>query len=149
MSAETQLAIMDAVPSVVATKEASANLAQIATIAAQAPSHVRVLAGDDDHALATIAVGGSGVIAVISNYAPVTFGELIRAALAGNHARAREIHAQLLPWYRANFLESNPIPVKYIMHKRHGIGLTYRLPMVPPVEATRSAIDAMLSSAPL
>lgn len=144
MLAETQLAIFDAIPLVVATKEASANLGQIATIAAQAPSHVQVLAGDDDLALPTIAVGGSGVIAVISNYAPRTFGALVKAALDCDLAAAQRIHATLLPWYRLNFLESNPIPVKYIMHKLTGIELTYRLPLSAPSPATCRAIDEQL-----
>ncbi len=148
MTAEMQLAIMDAVSTVVATKEASANLSQIAQVAAQAPPHVHVLAGDDDLAIPIIAVGGSGVIAVISNYAPLTYGQLVRAALAGDYARARELHTQLLPWYRANFLESNPIPVKYIMHKRHGIGLNYRLPLVPPTDSTRATIDLHFDALP-
>ncbi len=148
MSAEAQLAIFDAVPTVIGSKEASANLSQIATLAAQAPSHVRILAGDDDLALPTIGVGGYGVIAVISNYAPSTYGELIRAACAGNLVRAQELHASLLPWYKANFLESNPIPVKYIMHKAYGTTLRYRLPLTPPSSATRLTIDALWSSRP-
>lgn len=148
MSAETQLAIMDAVPTVVATKEASANLSQIAVICAQAPSHVKVLAGDDDLALPIISVGGSGVIAVISNYAPITYGQLIRAALAADLDQAQHIHKELLPWYRANFVESNPIPVKYIMHKLQGIQLSYRLPLVGPTESTRTLIDGLWAARP-
>ncbi len=148
MSVETQLAIMDAIPLVVATKEASANLAQIAQIAAQAPPHVSVLAGDDDLALPTITVGGKGVIAVISNYAPVTYGTLIHAALANETDRAKALHRELLPWYRANFLESNPIPVKYIMHCLQNIALTYRLPLTPPTASTCTVIDSMLDNVP-
>lgn len=148
MTAEMQLAIIDAVPTIVATKEASANLSQIAQITAHAPAHVSVLAGDDDLALPTIAVGGKGVIAVISNYAPVTYGELIREALTGNMVRAQEIHNTLQPWYKANFLESNPIPVKYIIHKLHGGSPVYRLPLTPPSPATKDAIDGIWNSLP-
>lgn len=149
MTAEMQLAIIEAVPTIVATKEASANLTQIAQIATHAPSHISVLAGDDDLALPIVAVGGVGVIAVISNYAPVTYGELIREALTGNVVRAQEIHSRLQPWYKANFLESNPIPVKYIMHKIHGGTLSYRLPLTPPSESTRSTIDAKWDLRPM
>ena len=149
MTAEMQLAIIEAVPTIIATKEASANLSQIAQIATHAPSHISVLAGDDDLALPIIAVGGVGVIAVISNYAPITYGELIHDALAGNIQQAQEIHSRLQPWYKANFLESNPIPVKYIMHKIHGGSLTYRLPLTPPTDATRSTIDAKWDLRPL
>ena len=148
MSVETQLAIAEACSTVVATKEASANLEQISEIIRNAPSSFSVLAGDDNLALPIIALGGKGVIAVISNYATKTYGSLIRAALAGDVATARQLQHQLSPWFAANFLESNPIPVKYIMHRIAGVGLNYRLPMTPPTDATRAAIDELLPSVP-
>ncbi|MCU0329537.1 MAG: 4-hydroxy-tetrahydrodipicolinate synthase [Candidatus Kapabacteria bacterium] len=144
MTAETQLAIASACPNVVATKEASANLEQISDIAGQAPEHFSVLAGDDSLALPSIACGARGVIAVISNYAPVRYRRLIHAALQGDLATARSEQAHLMPWFKANFLESNPGPVKYIMHRLHGSELTMRLPMVPVGGSTRAALDAML-----
>lgn len=148
LGVDVQLAVMDAVPLVIGSKEASANLSQISRLAAQVPEHVSVLAGDDDLTLPIIGVGGSGVIAVISNYAPVTFGRLVNNALAGNFSSAQRIQKQLIPWYTANFLESNPIPVKYIMHRKYGVSLTYRLPLVPPSAATTGRIDALWDSLP-
>jgi len=144
MSAETQLAIVETCPTVVATKEASADLGQISEIVRHAPEGFTVLAGDDNLALPIISVGGRGVIAVISNYAPRMYGALIRSALAGNYDEAREMQARLSPWFSANFLESNPIPVKYIMHKKAGIALSYRLPMTQPTASTASALSALL-----
>ena len=146
MSAATQLEIAHACPNVVATKEASANLEQISEIASGAPSHFTVFAGDDSLTLPTISVGGTGVIAVISNYVPKLFGSLVRSALAGDLASAQRVQKKLMPFYKANFLESNPVPVKYIMHKKHGVNLTYRLPLTPPTAATRKALDEIIAT---
>jgi 4-hydroxy-tetrahydrodipicolinate synthase len=85
-----------------------------------------------------------GVIAVISNYLPRTFSALISASRSGDLATARALQMRLMPWYRANFLESNPIPVKYIMHRLHGMALSYRLPMTVPQDKTMFALDALL-----
>jgi len=145
MSAETQLKIADAIPSVVATKEASANLEQQHEILRGARDGFDVLAGDDVLALPTIALGGRGVIAVISNYAPRRFGRLIRQALAGDFVSARSIQRELGPFFSANFLESNPGPVKYIMHRLYGTELVYRLPLVAPAAATQSQLDDVLA----
>ena len=144
MTADVQLAIFDAVPNVVATKEASANLEQISEIASYAPAHVNVLAGDDSLTLPTISVGGKGAIAVVSNYAPITFATLVRSALAGDFATARSKQTELMPWYKVNFLESNPIPVKYIMYRKMHVNLTYRLPLVPPSNETVKTLDSMI-----
>lgn len=148
MTAETQLAIAEAIPTVIATKEASANLEQMSEIIVNAPSHFSLLAGDDSLTLPIIALGGVGVIAVISNYAPKTFGALVQASLAGDYATARTHQATLMPWYKANFIESNPLPVKYIMHKLHGIELTFRLPLVGPTAATCSRLDTLMTHLP-
>jgi 4-hydroxy-tetrahydrodipicolinate synthase len=144
MTPDTQLTIAHACPNVVATKEASANLEQMCEIMRGAPSHFSVLAGDDSLALPIIACGGVGVIAVISNYLPRTFSALIRASREGDLATARALQMRLVPWYRANFLESNPIPVKYIMHRLHGMALSLRLPLTVPQDKTMFALDALL-----
>jgi 4-hydroxy-tetrahydrodipicolinate synthase len=146
VSAATQVAIATACPNAVATKEASANLSQMSEIIRDAPSHFTLLAGDDDLALPAIACGATGVIAVMSNYLPRVYGALIRAALSGDLATARAIQNHLRPFYTANFLESNPIPVKYLLHKLGHIDLSYRLPLVPPTDATRAALDAIAST---
>ena len=144
--AETQLAIAEACPNVVATKEASANLEQMCEIIRYAPSHFSLLAGDDSLALPAIACGATGVIAVISNYLPRVFGQLVRAALDGNVRRAQEIQMHLMPYYKANFIESNPLPVKYILHKLGQIDLTFRLPLTAPVASTQSRLDNIVAT---
>lgn len=143
MSPETQLAIAAACPNVVATKEASANLEQMCEIIKDAPSHFTLLAGDDSLALPIIACGGTGVIAVISNYAPKRFGRLVHAALHHDLDTARIEQRALMPYYKANFLESNPVPVKYIMHLLGHMDASYRLPLVGPTEHTQQALRAL------
>lgn len=143
MTAETQIEIAEACKNVVATKEASANLEQIGQIIRNRPSHFQVIAGDDVLALPIIALGGKGVIAVISNYAPKKFGQLIREALAGNYANAQTLQAELAPYFAANFWESNPGPVKYILSLLDLCDATYRLPLVPPTARTQAALKAL------
>ncbi|MBU3742074.1 MAG: 4-hydroxy-tetrahydrodipicolinate synthase [Candidatus Kapabacteria bacterium] len=140
MTPATQLAIARACPNVVATKEASANIEQMCEIMRDAPDHFCVLAGDDSLALPIIACGGVGVIAVISNYAPKRYGRLIHAALRGDLDTARAEQYRLMPFYSANFFESNPIPVKWIMHMLGHMQPTYRLPLVPPTQTTQQRL---------
>ena len=140
MTPATQLAIARACPNVVATKEASANIEQMCEIMRDAPDHFSVLAGDDSLALPIIACGGVGVIAVISNYAPKRYGRLVHAALRGDLDTARAEQYRLMPYYGANFFESNPIPVKWIMHLLGHMQPTYRLPLVPPTATTRQRL---------
>lgn len=119
------------VPNIVGVKEASGNLVQMMDIIRSRPAEFRVLAGDDALALPLIASGGDGVVSVISNQAPAMMTQLVDAALEGNLARAREIHYKMLPLMSANFIESNPIPVKAVMGMMGLIEENYRLPMVP------------------
>jgi len=134
---------------VVATKEASANLEQIQEIIAHAPSHFSVLAGDDVLALPVIACGGTGVIAVISNYAPKEFGDTVRLSLEGKFDEARKIQFRLLPLMHLNFVESNPIPVKGILAMKGMIQEQYRLPMTPLQEKNKEKIRSALQTAGL
>lgn len=146
MHPETQLQIAEACKNVVATKEASANLEQMAQIIRNAPSHFQLVSGDDSLALPIIAQGGTGCIAVISNYAPRKFGRLIHAALGDDYETARAIHNELVPYYAANFIESNPGPVKYMLSLLGMCEASYRLPLVPPTGATQDALKKLMAS---
>jgi 4-hydroxy-tetrahydrodipicolinate synthase len=100
-------------PRVVAVKEASGNLEQIARICRDRPRDVAVLAGDDAATLAILAMGGDGVISVASNEVPGGLVALCAAARDDDWQRAREIHEQYLPLFLANFRGApNPVPVK-------------------------------------
>jgi len=146
VSAEIQLWIAEACPNVIATKEASADLEQMCEIIRNAPPHFSLLAGDDSLALPAISCGAVGTIAVISNYLPRVFGNLIHAALANDVVRAQNIQMHLMPFYKANFFETNPLPVKYILHALGHIGLHFRLPLVAPTMNTRARLDEIVSS---
>lgn len=145
VSAETQLAIAEACPSVIATKEASANLEQMCEIIRHAPPHFSLLAGDDVLTLPAIACGARGVIAVVSNYAPRRFGRLVRAALAGDYALAQREQMTLMPYYAANFYESNPVPVKYILSLLGQMQCQYRLPLTAPTTQTQQRLSALFA----
>ena len=132
-------------PRIVSVKEASANLAQITDCIAGKPTGFTVLSGDDELTLPILALGGDGLISVVSNAIPKQMTELVRLARAGDMAGAREAHLRLLPWMRAAFLESNPIPVKAALAMMGKMENTVRLPLVPLASAhagtVRSAVE--------
>jgi 4-hydroxy-tetrahydrodipicolinate synthase len=127
-----------------AVKEASGSLAQIMELLRDRPEGFQVLSGDDAFTLAVMAHGGEGVISVCANQVPGPMHELTAAALKGDFAGARRIHNRLLKLMNLNFVESNPIPVKAAMALMGLCEESYRLPMVPPTEATREAMRAAL-----
>ena len=126
----TTLALAD-VPSIVAVKEASGNLAQIDEIIRRRPPHFSVLSGDDSFTLAVMGAGGDGVVSVISNAVPKAMSQLCERAAKGDFAGARTAHAKLASWMSAAFVESNPIPVKAAMAMLGRMQNVLRLPLVP------------------
>lgn len=145
IEAKTSLALAE-IPHVVAIKEASGNLAQVTDILRHRPDHFAVLSGDDELTLAIMAAGGDGVISVVSNATPKAMAELCDSAGRGDFAAARRTHFRLLPWMRAAFVESNPVPVKAAMAMLGRMENTLRLPLVPladaHVETVRNALRA-------
>jgi 4-hydroxy-tetrahydrodipicolinate synthase len=131
---------------IVAVKEASGNLGQMMDIIRSRPPEFRVLSGDDAITLPLIAAGGDGVVSVVSNQVPGPMTKMTAAALAGDFARAREIHYRILPLMNANFIESNPIPVKAVLSMMGMMGENYRLPMVPMTPGNRSQIQKIAES---
>jgi 4-hydroxy-tetrahydrodipicolinate synthase len=140
IEASTMLKLAE-LPNIVAVKEASGNLGQMMDILRSRPPEFRVLSGDDAITLPLIAAGGDGVVSVMSNETPGMMSQMTNAALAGDFARARELHYKMLPLMNANFIESNPIPVKAVLAMMGMIGENYRLPMVPMTPANRSQIQ--------
>jgi 4-hydroxy-tetrahydrodipicolinate synthase len=128
-------------------KEASGDLAQIAEIIRGRPFGFAVLSGDDALTLPVIALGGDGVISVISNATPKEMAELTSAALAGDLLNARVDNECLLRWMRAAFIESNPIPVKAALHMMGRIGPTLRLPLVELAKEHRDTVREALIAA--
>jgi 4-hydroxy-tetrahydrodipicolinate synthase len=96
-----------------------------------------------------MAVGGHGVISVIGNQAPAEMARMVELAEANDFTAARQIHRQLMPLMSANFIESNPIPVKAAMAAMGLLDEVYRLPMVPPSDSSRRRILQALSASRL
>jgi 4-hydroxy-tetrahydrodipicolinate synthase len=143
IEAKTTLALAK-VPNIVAVKEASGNLGQITDIIRDRPEHFSVLSGDDEMTLAVMAAGGDGVISVVSNATPRAMSQLCEAAARGNLADARTLHLQLLPWMRAAFVESNPIPVKAAMAMLGRMENRLRLPLLPLDEKHADTVRSSL-----
>jgi 4-hydroxy-tetrahydrodipicolinate synthase len=140
------LARLAGVPNIAGVKEASGNMTQMCEVCRAVPDDFFVLCGDDALALPLMAVGGRGVISVASNLVPGRMAALVNAALSGDFAGAREAHAALLPLMLVNFIESNPIPVKAALAMLGLCDEVYRLPMVPPSDASREKIRETLTA---
>lgn len=131
---------------IVGVKEASGNIAQMAQVLHQVPASFTVLSGDDAITIPLIALGGRGVISVVSNEIPKEMTQLARAAVNGDFEEARKLQRRYLPLMEMNFIEANPIPVKAAMAMMGLLEPVWRLPMVAPGEASRAKIEKVLES---
>jgi 4-hydroxy-tetrahydrodipicolinate synthase len=131
---------------VVGIKEASGNISQMAAILNVVPEDFIVLSGDDAITLPLMALGGCGVISVVSNEIPAEMTQLTRLASKGDFSAAREIHRRHHPLMEINFVESNPIPVKAALAEMDLLEPVWRLPLVPPKAENRARIRAVLES---
>ena len=127
-------------------KEASGNIGQMAAVVHQVPSSFAVLSGDDAITIPLIALGGRGIISVVSNEIPGEMTALAQAALANDFPRAREIQRKYFPLMEVNFVESNPIPVKAAMALMGLLEPVWRLPMCAPSQANQAKIDKVLET---
>jgi 4-hydroxy-tetrahydrodipicolinate synthase len=134
-----------AIPNVVGVKEASGNVTQVCEICKAAPSDFLVLSGDDALTLPVMAVGGRGVISVVSNEIPKEMVQMVDAVERNDFAAARTIHARIMPLMQINFVESNPVPVKAAMAAMGLLEEVYRLPVTPPRPESRERILAVLN----
>src|SRR3954471_13894787 len=130
-----------------AVKEASGNLSQIADIIRGRPKGFVVLSGDDELTLPVMALGGEGIISVVSNATPGPMSRLCDLMKAGDLAAARELHMQLVPWMRAAFIESNPMPVKSALAMLGKMENVLRAPLVTMDEKKADAVRAALKTA--
>jgi len=138
---------MSRYPRIAAVKEASGQLSQIADILRGRDPKFSVLSGDDEITLPVMALGGDGIISVISNVTPKLMAQLCDKMRAGDVAAAREIHFRLLPWMRAAFIESNPLPAKAALTMMGRIKNVLRLPLVPMSDAHEPAVRSALKTA--
>jgi 4-hydroxy-tetrahydrodipicolinate synthase len=134
-------------PNIMGIKEASGDLKQMMTILRERPDDFSVLSGDDWLTLPLIAAGGDGLISVISNEVPAAMTALIHLLLSENYEKARSWHYRLLPLMDANFLETNPAPVKAALYCMGRIENVLRLPLVPVSDATLTSLRIALREA--
>lgn len=144
MLAETTLRLAEEVENVIAIKEASNNLEQIMQIIKYRPKDFAVLSGEDTLTLPIIASGGDGVISVVSNEVPREYSDMVRAALAGDLKKAKELHYKLFELMKANFIESNPIPVKTALHMMGMVEESLRLPLTKMGKHNREKLKKVL-----
>jgi 4-hydroxy-tetrahydrodipicolinate synthase len=140
------LARMAEIENIVGVKEASGNISQMAEVLHTLPERFTVLSGDDAITLPLIALGGRGIISVASNEIPAEMTELARLGNTGDFAAARRVQRKFFPLMQANFVEANPGPVKWAMHRMGLLEPAYRLPMVPPSEANQKKVEQALEA---
>jgi 4-hydroxy-tetrahydrodipicolinate synthase len=139
--------LAQACPNLCAVKESSGNLQQITELVHLLHgTNVRVLAGDDNIALAAIAVGAAGLVSVASNEIPAEMQQMIGASLANDWEAARALQRKYYPLLLANFWETSPGPVKYVLSRMGRIAPVWRLPMVPPSAPVAARLDALIAS---
>jgi len=131
-------------PEVVAIKEASGDLVQMAEIVRLVGDKVTLLSGDDNVILPVLGIGGKGVISVVANIVPRDTADVIEAWEDGNFDRAKELFYRLFPLCQAMFYETNPIPVKTSLALMGKISEEMRLPLVPMSSANRERLQKAL-----
>jgi 4-hydroxy-tetrahydrodipicolinate synthase len=144
MTAETTLRLAREVENIVAVKEASGNMSQIAELTNGAPEGFEVLSGNDEDTLPLMALGGTGVISVISHVAGRRFKEMVEAQAGGDHTKALRIHLELLPLMKTLFMTSNPIMVKKALELQGFPVGGLRLPLIDADEAQTAELARVM-----
>jgi 4-hydroxy-tetrahydrodipicolinate synthase len=130
ISAET-IARLAELPNIVGVKESTLSMNMVSDIKSLCGEEFAILSGDDPMTLPMMALGGQGVISVASNVAPAAVSDMVRVLLEGDWERGRELHYELLPLFRALFVETNPIPVKTAASILGLCSDEMRLPLIP------------------
>ena len=137
----TVVRLAEAAANIQASKESSGKLPQVAELVHLLPSGFKVFSGDDNMALGSIGVGGSGLVSVASNEIPAEMSRMIHAALSNNWAEARALESRYAKLIDANFWDSNPCPVKTVLSLMGRCTDHVRLPLVPPPATTRQRLE--------
>ena len=137
------------VPGIVGVKEATGDIERAAQLIKHAPAGFGIYSCDDGSAVALMLLGGHGNVSVTANVAPRLMHELCIAAMAGDAARAREIHFRLLALHQALFCEPSPAPTKWAMSRLGRCRPEVRLPITALTTAGQTAVDAALREAGL
>ena len=134
------------ISNIIGIKEASGSIVQQMEVLNAVPPGFRVLSGDDTFTFPLMALGGQGVICTTSNQIPAPMTKLTHLLLDGKYDEARKLHFQLLPLMQANFLETNPSPVKAGLAMMGLIEEVYRLPMVPMKPENRAKLEKVMAA---
>ncbi|MBC7797049.1 MAG: 4-hydroxy-tetrahydrodipicolinate synthase [Pyrinomonadaceae bacterium] len=145
ISAATTLRLASDCANIVSTKEASGNLSQVMEILQNRAEGFTVFSGDDATALPLISLGADGLVSVASNELPDLMSQMTNFALYDNFEKAREIHYKVLGLMEANFIESSPAPLKFVMSQMNLLEENLRLPLVPVTEGSRKILLEVLS----
>ncbi|MBN1798832.1 MAG: 4-hydroxy-tetrahydrodipicolinate synthase [Spirochaetales bacterium] len=129
---------------IVGVKEASGDMSQIMDLLIHKPDDFCVLSGDDNLVFSIMALGGHGVVSVASNLIPQKMSAFVELALQGNWAEARKAHFELLPLFKAIFIETNPIPIKAALALKGMLQENYRLPMCPMDPGNKEKLKTVL-----
>ena len=135
------------VPNIIGIKEATSNIDRVTDLLKRKPRDFVVLSGDDSTALPYMMLGGKGVISVTANIAPRPMHDLCAAALRGDFDKAIEINNRLFPLHKSLFVESNPIPVKWALHRMGRIDAGIRLPLTPLAREYHDTLAAAMRGA--
>lgn len=133
------------VPNIGGVKEASGNIDQIREIIDRTPKDFSVLSGDDAMTYDVMCSGGAGVFSVVSNCLPKEVSTMVDLLREGKKEQAKEIHNRLMPLFKGAFVESNPIPIKYIMSKMGFGDNVLRLPLTPISAGAQEKLEQILS----
>jgi 4-hydroxy-tetrahydrodipicolinate synthase len=140
------LARLAKIENIVGVKEASGNISQMANVVQEVPPGFHVLSGDDAITIPLMALGGRGIVSVVANEIPAEMTQIAQACLRNDFESARKIQRRFLPLMNVNFIESNPIPVKAAMGLMGLLDPVFRLPLVPPSDASLAKIEKVLES---
>ncbi len=146
VAASTILRLARDFENIAAVKEASENISQISELLEERPAHFSVLTGEDSLILPFMAMGGDGAISVAANQIPAQIKQLIEAVKRSDLEGARSINRRYRKLLKLNFIESNPVPVKYALARMGMIEEHYRLPLVPLSAENKLIVDQELKS---
>ena len=146
---ETLAVLKKEIRQVIGVKEATGDLNQVSRVLEFCGEDFQVLSGDDFTALPTMAIGGRGVISVVSNFAPKMMSDMCEAVFAGDLTAAKALHYGMSPLYRVAFIETNPVPTKVALDLMGRFPFEARLPMVPLEPGNAAKLQAVLTAAGL
>ena len=144
LAADTMARLARDFDNIVAVKEASGVLEQVAEIRTKAPDDFIIYSGDDNMTIPIMAVGGDGIVSVASHVAGPAMQEMIAAFVTGDIARAGALHRRLLPLFKVIFVTTNPIPIKAALALAGFDAGPLRPPLVEATEAERAQIRKVM-----